>query len=246
MSEAIGRLAVLIDADNAHACSVGKVLDKVRTLGETIVIRIYGDFTHPRSASWRQVLQKHAIKPMQQYAYSTGKNATDSALIIDAMDLLYTRKFDGFCLITSDSDFTSLAMRMREENLAVYGFGKKLTPSAFKDACHQFFPVDELMAASAPLSAKKPKLVFPVLELKQRSDIRSATGSYNADNPRWCESITTPGELGLMVDRKIATKPVDVARIKNLVEKQLNGRKVEIFVSSQPISKENIVAPCKI
>lgn len=100
--------------------------------------RIYGDFTAPTSASWKKVLQKYAIKPVQQFAYTTGKNATDSTLIIDAMDLLYTRKFDGFCLITSDSDFTGLAMRLREEGLTVLGFGEKKTPEAFRNACHKF------------------------------------------------------------------------------------------------------------
>ena len=100
--------------------------------------RIYGDFTAPTSASWKKVLQKYAIKPVQQFAYTTGKNATDSTLIIDAMDLLYTRKFDGFCLITSDSDFTGLAMRLREEGLTVLGFGEKKTPDAFRNACHKF------------------------------------------------------------------------------------------------------------
>ena len=100
--------------------------------------RIYGDFTASSSSSWKKVLQRYAIKPVQQFAYTTGKNATDSTLIIDAMDLLYTRKFDGFCLITSDSDFTGLAMRLREEGLTVLGFGEKKTPDAFRNACHKF------------------------------------------------------------------------------------------------------------
>jgi hypothetical protein len=102
------RLAVLVDADNAQAAIIEGLLAEIARFGEATVKRIYGDFTSPHSASWRNVLQKHAIKPVQQYAYTTGKNATDSALIIDAMDLLYTRKFDGFCLVTSDSDFTGL------------------------------------------------------------------------------------------------------------------------------------------
>jgi uncharacterized LabA/DUF88 family protein len=101
------RLAVLIDADNAQAAVIEGLLAEVARFGEATVKRIYGDFTSPHSASWRKVLQKFAIKPVQQFAYTTGKNATDSTLIIDAMDLLYTRKFDGFCLVTSDSDFTA-------------------------------------------------------------------------------------------------------------------------------------------
>ena len=124
------RLAVLIDADNAQATVIEALLAEIARFGEATVKRIYGDFTASASSSWKKVLQKYAIKPVQQFAYTTGKNATDSALIIDAMDLLYTRKFDGFCLITSDSDFTGLAMRLREEGLTVLGFGEKKTPDA--------------------------------------------------------------------------------------------------------------------
>jgi hypothetical protein len=132
------RLAVLIDADNAQAAVIENLLAEIARFGEATVRRIYGDFTAPTSASWKKVLQKFAIKPVQQFAYTTGKNATDSTLIIDAMDLLYTRKFNGFCLITSDSDFTGLAMRLREEGLTVLGFGEKKTPEAFRNACHKF------------------------------------------------------------------------------------------------------------
>ena len=132
------RLAVLIDADNAQAAVIENLLAEIARFGEATVRRIYGDFTAPTSASWKKVLQRYAIKPVQQFAYTTGKNATDSTLIIDAMDLLYTRKFDGFCLITSDSDFTGLAMRLREEGLTVLGFGEKKTPEAFRNACHKF------------------------------------------------------------------------------------------------------------
>ena len=114
------------------------LLAEIARFGEATVKRIYGDFTSNSSASWKKVLQRYAIKPVQQFAYSTGKNSTDSTLIIDAMDLLYTRKFDGFCLITSDSDFTGLAMRLREEGLMVLGFGEKKTPEAFRNACHKF------------------------------------------------------------------------------------------------------------
>lgn len=134
----VRRLAVLIDADNAQASVIEGLLAEVSKFGEATVKRIYGDFTAPTSSSWKKILQKHAIKPVQQFAYTTGKNATDSMLIIDAMDLLYTRKFDGFCLVSSDSDFTGLAMRLREEGLTVLGFGEQKTPYAFKNACHKF------------------------------------------------------------------------------------------------------------
>jgi len=132
------RLAVLIDADNAQAAVIEGLLGEIARFGEATVKRIYGDFTSPQSASWKKVLQKHAIKPIQQFAYTTGKNVTDSALIIDAMDLLYTRRFDGFCLISSDSDFTGLALRLREAGLLVLGFGEEKTPAPFRNACHKF------------------------------------------------------------------------------------------------------------
>ncbi|WP_026186048.1 NYN domain-containing protein [Thioalkalivibrio thiocyanodenitrificans] len=143
------RLAVLIDADNAQASVIEGLLAEIARFGEATVKRIYGDFTVPTSSSWRKVLQQYAIKPVQQFAYTTGKNATDSTLIIDAMDLLYTRQFDGFCLITSDSDFTGLAMRLREEGLTVLGFGEKKTPDAFRNACHKFVFTEVLRPNSA-------------------------------------------------------------------------------------------------
>jgi hypothetical protein len=172
------RLAVLIDADNAQAAVIEELLTEIARFGEATVKRIYGDFTAPTSASWKKVLQRYAIKPVQQFAYSTGKNSTDSTLIIDAMDLLYTRKFDGFCLITSDSDFTGLAMRLREEGLSVFGFGEKKTPEAFRNACHKFVftevlrndaasdaPKSEVAPPASPASpgshAHEPPLKFP-------------------------------------------------------------------------------------
>ncbi len=157
------RLAVLIDADNAQATVIEGLLAEIARFGEATVRRIYGDFTSTASSSWKKVLQRYAIKPVQQFAYSTGKNATDSSLIIDAMDLLYTRKFDGFCLITSDSDFTGLAMKLREEGLKVYGFGEEKTPEAFRNACHKFVftevirsgTVAETVAAPAKAARKR-------------------------------------------------------------------------------------------
>lgn len=146
-AESPRRLAVLIDADNAQATIVDALLREIAQYGEAVVKRIYGDFTSTHTASWKKVLNQHAIKPMQQFAYTTGKNATDSTLIIDAMDLLYTRRFDGFCLVSSDSDFTGLAMRLREEGLLVLGFGEQKTPPAFRNACHKFTLTEVLRPA---------------------------------------------------------------------------------------------------
>lgn len=142
------KLAVLIDADNAQATIIEGLLAEIATFGEATVKRIYGDFTAPASGQWKKVLQMYAIKPIQQFAYTTGKNATDSTLIIDAMDLLYTRRFDGFCLVSSDSDFTGLALRIREEGLTVLGFGEQKTPESFRNACHKFIFTEVLRAIS--------------------------------------------------------------------------------------------------
>jgi hypothetical protein len=147
------KLAVLIDADNAQATIIEGLLAEIATFGEATVKRIYGDFTSQASTQWKKVLQKHAIKPIQQFAYTTGKNATDSTLIIDAMDLLYTRRFDGFCLVSSDSDFTGLALRIREEGLTVLGFGEQKTPEAFRNACHKFIFTEVLRPATLPKTA---------------------------------------------------------------------------------------------
>jgi uncharacterized LabA/DUF88 family protein len=144
------RLAVLIDADNAQPSITDALLTEIAKYGVASVKRIYGDWTTPSLGGWKAVLLEHSIQPVQQFRYTVGKNATDTAMIIDAMDLLYTKRFDGFCLVSSDSDFTRLASRIREEGLLVYGLGEKKTPKAFVSACDKFiftevlrFQVDE-------------------------------------------------------------------------------------------------------
>ena len=149
-------LAVLIDADNAQASVIEGLLAEVAKYGVANVKRIYGDFTNPRLSSWKKVLLDHSIQPMQQFAYTVGKNATDSSLIIDAMDLMYTGRFHGMCLVTSDSDFTRLAQRLREEGLTVYGFGEKKTPDAFVQACDKFIYVEVLRKPPPPKPARAP------------------------------------------------------------------------------------------
>jgi len=140
------RLAVLIDADNAQPNIVDGLLIEIANYGTASVKRIYGDWTAPDLKGWKAVLLLHSIQPIQQFAYTKGKNATDSAMIIDAMDLLYTRNFTGFCLVSSDSDFTKLASRIRESGLLVYGFGEKKTPSPFVSACDKFIYTEVLRA----------------------------------------------------------------------------------------------------
>ena len=140
------KLAVLIDADNAQPSIVDSLLSEIANYGVASVKRIYGDWTEPHLKGWKEVLLQHSIQPVQQFAYTTGKNATDSAMIIDAMDLLYTNNFNGFCIVSSDSDFTKLASRLRESGLLVYGFGEQKTPSAFVSACDKFIYTEVLRA----------------------------------------------------------------------------------------------------
>ncbi|MDO1509747.1 MULTISPECIES: NYN domain-containing protein [unclassified Neisseria] len=144
VEEKSARLAVLIDADNASAQDVKAILEEVTQFGEAIAKRIYGNFVSA-NGQWKEVINEYAIKPMQQFAFTKGKNATDGFMIIDAMDLLYTNRFDGFCIVSSDSDFTALAIRLKEQGAMVYGFGKMQTPKAFVNACSQFIYVENLL-----------------------------------------------------------------------------------------------------
>jgi uncharacterized LabA/DUF88 family protein len=163
-TENTARLAVLIDADNAQASITEGLLAEVAKYGTAHVKRAYGDWTAPNLRGWKDQLLAQSIQPIQQFAYTTGKNATDAAMVIDAMDLLYSGRFDGFCIVSSDSDFTRLAARLRESSMTVYGFGERKTPKPFVAACDKFVYVENLRfvdedAASDALGAKpaKPK-----------------------------------------------------------------------------------------
>jgi len=143
------RLAVLIDADNIPYHTVKDILEEIAKYGTPTFKRIYGDWTKPTVIRWKNVLLEHAIMPVQQYSYTQGKNATDSAMIIDAMDILYSGKVDGFCIVSSDSDFTRLATRLREAGMKVYGIGEKKTPNAFIVSCDKFIYIEILAEPEA-------------------------------------------------------------------------------------------------
>ena len=157
------RLAVLIDADNASASVVKELLEEVAKYGTATVKRAYGDWTTGNLVGWKEHLHSHAIQPMQQFAYTKGKNSTDSAFIIDAMDLLYAGNLDGFCLVSSDSDFTRLATRMREAGKVVYGLGERKTPEPFIAACDKFIFFEVL---KRPTESAAPVAVSDVPDLK--------------------------------------------------------------------------------
>ncbi len=184
------RLAVLIDAENASADLIEALLMEASRFGTTHVKRIYGDWTNGQLASWKAKLHKLAIQPMQQFRYTTGKNATDSALIIDAMDLLYTRNFDGFCIVSSDSDFTRLASRIREAGLVVYGFGEQKTPEAFVSACDKFIYTEGL------------KLLETCTE-KQQTELKSSISESINTTKQTAKDCQTTNELILKIDKKL-------------------------------------------
>lgn len=149
------KLAVLIDADNVPYSNVRGMMEEITKYGTPTTKRIYGDWTSLPDKGWKSVLLEHAITPIQQYSYTTGKNATDSAMIIDAMDLLYSQKVDGFCIVSSDSDFTRLAIRLRESGMRVIGIGEKKTPNPFIVACDRFIYIEVIDREIKKISSKQ-------------------------------------------------------------------------------------------
>jgi uncharacterized LabA/DUF88 family protein len=185
------KLAVLIDADNAQASIIKNLLDEVAKYGIASVKRIYGNWTTPQLQPWKDVLLAHSIVPIQQFNYSTGKNATDSALIIDAMDLLHAGNLDGFCIVSSDSDFTRLASRIRESGLIVYGFGEKKTPKPFVDACDKFIYTEILRSVDTPELLGSAQQGQPAIStVKNDPDFLKLLKSSiedSSDNAGWAE-----------------------------------------------------------
>ena len=183
-AQRLARFAVLIDADNTSPQIAEGLFQEVATFGEASVRRIYGDFSSPHLKSWKDILQKHAIDPYQQFAYTKGKNASDIALVIDAMDLLHSGRFDGFCLVSSDSDFTRLASRLREQGADVYGFGAQKTLESFRQACRRFIYTENLLTDAVaaeddkpikPRSLQPPSAAIPILR-KALSQLESEDG----------------------------------------------------------------------
>lgn len=188
------KLAVLIDADNAQALVIQELLAEVSRYGTATIKRAYGDWTTPNLVSWKETLHAMAIQPVQQFRYTTGKNSTDSALIIDAMDVLHADNVDGFCLVSSDSDFTRLATRIREAGLVVYGFGERKTPAPFVAACDKFIfteilrpvPTQEKIGEAAALPPLRP-MVVAAIEATTREDgwasLAAVGGQITKNNP---------------------------------------------------------------
>lgn len=201
------RLAVLIDADNVPYANVKQMFEELAKYGTPTFKRIYADWTKPTVSGWKTVLLENAITPVQQYSYTTGKNSSDSALIIDAMDILYTGKVDGFCIVSSDSDFTRLATRLREAGMKVFGIGEKKTPTAFISACEKFIYIEILktnqIETDKTTEVKTTRQVVKKTESLNKIDkaiIKLITDSINdlADENGW----TFLGELGNILLKK--------------------------------------------
>ena len=195
-------LAVLIDGDNIPSRYVKELLEEIAKYGNPTLKRIYGDWTKPSLSKWKKVLLENAITPVQQYGYTTGKNATDSAMIIDAMDILYSKKVDGFCLVSSDSDFTRLAIRLREAGMMVYGIGEKKTPDPFIVACDRFIYLEILKKASetdttSTVKARIPKTKVDKITSRVINLIRTTISDLE-DDDGWAFL----GEVGALLQKK--------------------------------------------
>jgi len=178
-------LAVLIDGDNIPSAYVKEMMEEIAQYGNPTIKRIYWDWTKPNLSKWKKILLENAITPIQQYGYTTGKNATDSAMIIDAMDILYSEKVDGFCLVSSDSDFTRLATRLREAGKKVYGIGEKKTPSPFIVACDKFIYIEILKKVDSSSKTKQSEKSNVDSLTKKDIQFISSTISDLADYDGW-------------------------------------------------------------
>lgn len=199
------KLAVLIDADNIPYSNIKGMLDEIAKLGIPTIKRIYGDWTKRTVSGWKPALLEHAITPIQQYSYTSGKNATDSAMIIDAMDILHSEKVDGFCLVSSDSDFTRLATRLRESGMLVIGIGEKKTPSPFIVACDKFIYIEIIGDTEVPdkveeTKSKRPAAQKPKIDPIDRNLIRLLKSSIDdmADDDGWAALAA----VGALINKK--------------------------------------------
>lgn len=196
-------LAVLIDGDNIPSAYVKEMMEEIAKYGNPTIKRIYGDWTNPRLGKWKNVLLENAITPIQQYGYTAGKNATDSAMIIDAMDILYSGKVNGFCLVSSDSDFTRLATRLREAGMQVFGIGEKKTPDPFIVACDKFIYIEILKKQSeegdSGFDATKADKKSGIDKIT-RKDIQLLTSTVDdvADDDGWAFL----GDVGSLLQKK--------------------------------------------
>ena len=215
MPDSVPHLALLIDADNSNPKRLPDLLSEIAKYGSASVRRAYGNWTSGHLGGWKAGLLDHSIQPIQQFNYTTGKNATDSALIIDAMDLLYSGRLDGFCIVSSDSDFTRLAARIREQGLTVYGFGERKTPTAFVAACDKFIYTENLgeSAEKAPAQKKTGTLKR---DRKLDALLREAVDSAS-DDDGWAQ-LGAVGSNLVRLASDFDSRSYGFRKLKDLVE----------------------------
>lgn len=188
------KIAVLIDADNAQYSKVKPILDEIAAHGHIVIKRAYGDWSSEYLKNWKQSLNELAIQPIQQFAYTTGKNSTDASMIIDAMDLLYSNKFDAFVLVSSDSDFTKLAARLRESEIFVFGVGEKKTPISFRNACDDFIFTENLNSESISTTTVPQPLPSEVIKASELVPLLKKAWEQYQDDDGWA-NVAAAGSL---------------------------------------------------
>lgn len=239
------RIAVLIDADNVSQKYIKHILDEIANYGIVTYKRIYGDWTKPQLGSWKELLLEHSVTPIQQYSYTIGKNSTDSALIIDAMDILYSGNVEGFCIVSSDSDFTRLASRLREAGMFVLGMGEKKTPRPFVVACEKFKYLEALSAPIAPVEpadgpAKAPAAPVNNATRELTESVRSIVSEIS-DEDGWASM----GEVGTMLNKRYPdfdtrnygfsklTPLVSSLKAFEIISRRTNGHSKSYFVKNR-------------
>jgi hypothetical protein len=249
-------LAVLVDADNVSPSRIGAVLAEVARFGTASVKRVYGDWTTSQLGSWKTAASEHVIQPMQQFAHTKGKNSTDSALIIDAMDLLYTGRFQGFCIVSSDSDFTRLASRIREEGITVYGFGERKTPTSFRNACDQFTYLDVLQvtgtaehgAPTVDPSPARPARASPRDDARLVEGLRNSVDTASSEDG-WA-NLAAVGQLLRKWQPDFDSRNWGYSKLSELVrstgqftvETMTTGHRVRIAPAARTTAKDEVPA----
>ena len=243
MPDSVKRIALLIDADNAPAAKIDVILHEVARHGEANVRRAYGNWKNPHIKRWEDALHAHAIRPIQQFAYSTGKNASDMAMVIDAMDLLYARNLDGFAIVSSDADFTPLVMRLRSESLKVYGFGEKKTPEPFVNACSTFLYLENL---GEPENAEAQPATRPRSATALRGDtklvqlLRSAVDAASGEDG-WSHLGAVGSQIGNQAS--FDSRNYGYRKLSDLIEAtdlfEVRRQNLTIFVRDKPKAKKS-------
>ena len=247
-SHRVSRLAILIDADNSNPDKLPDLLAEIAKYGNASVRRVYGNWTSGQLGKWKNCLLKHSLQPIQQFNYTTGKNATDSAMIIDAMDLLYAGNLEGFCIVSSDSDFTRLAARIREQGLTVYGFGEKKTPEAFVAACDKFIRVENLGKQEEPENEAvpaKPASFKPTDELNTL--LREAVDAAS-DDTGWAHLGTVGSNLGRLKS-DFDSRSFGFRKLRDLVtahpgyevedRQSADGSRNSVYIRARPKRRES-------